>query len=49
MKSEKMLRKSIRNWTLFFIAALILSGTTAFALETELAWLDFFFRKSTSE
>jgi hypothetical protein len=42
MKSEIVIRKSIRNWVLIFIVALILSGVTAFALETELAWLDEF-------
>ncbi len=36
---EKRLRKQIRNWVLFFISFLILSGITAFAVETELAWL----------
>jgi len=40
MKSEIEIRKSIHNWVLFFITALVLSGMTAFALETELAWLD---------
>jgi len=40
MNLEILLRKSIRNWSLFFIMALILSGITAFALETELAWLN---------
>ncbi len=36
---EKRLRKQIKNWVLFFIVFLILSGITAFAVETELAWL----------
>ncbi|HEY4967358.1 MAG TPA: hypothetical protein VII28_13230 [Puia sp.] len=45
MKSEILLRKSIRNWTLLFITALILSGGTAFGLESELAWLDDYFFK----
>jgi len=31
--------KLIRRWILFFIVALAVSGTTAFALETELHWL----------
>jgi hypothetical protein len=48
MKSESLLRKSIRNWVLFFIVALVISGVTAFALETELAWLDHFFTGSDS-
>jgi hypothetical protein len=42
-KSENHLRNQIRNWIIFFIVALILSGITAFALETELAWLNHFF------
>lgn len=33
------MRKTIKTWILIFIIALILSGVTAFALETELAWL----------
>ena len=48
MKSEILLRKSIRYWTLFFIGALILSGVTAFALESELAWLDDYFFKNNN-
>ena len=40
MKSETAIRKSIRNWVRFFIIALATSGLTAFALETELKWLD---------
>ena len=48
MKSEISLRKSIRNWTIFFIAALILSGITAFALESELAWLDGYLLKNNN-
>jgi hypothetical protein len=31
--------KVIRRWLLFFIISLVLSGLTAFALETELHWL----------
>lgn len=34
-----LLLKSIRRWLLFFIIALLLSGLTAFPLETELAWV----------
>jgi hypothetical protein len=45
MKSKISLRKSIRNWTLFFITGLVLSGLTAFALESELAWLNDYFIK----
>ncbi|HVS95730.1 MAG TPA: hypothetical protein VHE54_04560 [Puia sp.] len=33
------LERSIRAWIAFFVIALILSGVTAFALETELGWL----------
>ncbi len=32
-------RKLVRRWIIFFIIALVLSGLTAFALETELSWL----------
>lgn len=45
MKSKNVLRKSIRNWTVFFIVALVLSGITAFALESELALLNDYFSK----
>jgi hypothetical protein len=48
MKSENAIRKSIRNWVMFFIAGLVLSGLTAFALETELAWLNHFFSNRPS-
>ena len=37
--STGKLRKEIRAWILFFIIALLLSGITAFAVETELRWL----------
>jgi hypothetical protein len=40
IRSEAVLRKHIRNWTIFFIAAIVLSGITAFPLETEMRWLD---------
>lgn len=33
-----LLIRSIRRWLIFFIIALLLSGLTAFPLETELAW-----------
>lgn len=46
MRAEYKIRKSIRNWLLFFISALIVSGITAFALETELAWLNHLLRNS---
>jgi hypothetical protein len=49
MKSKMILRRSIRNWTLLFIGGLVLSGITAFALESELAWLNvYFFRYNNS-
>jgi hypothetical protein len=42
MKSDYTIRKSIRRWILFFMTSLVLSGITAFALESELAWMDNF-------
>jgi hypothetical protein len=39
METIYSLKASIRRWLLFFVIALIISGATAFALETELAWL----------
>jgi hypothetical protein len=39
MKTHKQTEKEIRRLISFFIVALVLSGITAFALETELAWL----------
>ena len=36
---EIKLRKSIKRWTIFFVLFLIMSGLTAFPIETELAWL----------
>lgn len=39
MQHIESLRKTIKTWILIFIIALIISGVTAFALETELAWL----------
>src|SRR5215469_4892425 len=38
MESHGSIR-SVRRWTVFFMLALIFSGATAFALETELNWL----------
>jgi hypothetical protein len=37
--SEAALRKRIREWTLFFIAALMISGITAIPLRSELSFL----------
>src|ERR1700733_3181656 len=48
MRPEDDIRKSIRSWVLFFITSLILSGITAFGLETELNWLDHLFFNSHS-
>lgn len=39
MDKIRNLRKSIRGWMLFFILALLLSGITAFAIESELRWV----------
>ncbi len=46
MSIQKAIRTSIQNWVLFFIIALIFSGVTAFALETELSWLNQIFSNS---
>jgi hypothetical protein len=37
--TENQLRKSIKRWIIFFIIFLVLSGITAFPVETELQWL----------
>lgn len=37
--TEIKLRKSTKRWTILFIVFLILSGLTAFPIETELTWL----------
>jgi hypothetical protein len=39
MKTEPELRKRIKTWVIVFIIGLVLSGITAFPIETELAWL----------
>lgn len=39
METEYILRRSIRQWIIFFIVSLIISGITAFAVETGLAWI----------
>lgn len=39
MNPITQLTHSIRRWLFFFIAALVLSGITTFAIESELAWL----------
>jgi hypothetical protein len=38
-----ILLQRIRRWMLFFIFALVVSGLTAFPLQTELAWLGHWF------
>lgn len=38
MEYDRLIRV-VRRWILFFIIALVLSGATAFALESELYWL----------
>jgi hypothetical protein len=38
-KTEQQLKKKIRNWIILFIIFLILSGVTAFPIETELEFL----------
>ena len=39
MQSAGLIKQQIQAWLMFFISALIVSGITAFALETELSWL----------
>lgn len=39
MNQITRLTQNIRRWLVFFIIALVLSGITAFAIESELAWL----------
>ena len=48
MQSSESLKKAIRLWIIIFIIALVLSGVTAFALETELAWLNSLFENKES-
>lgn len=48
MQNSESLKKTIRVWIALFIIALVLSGITAFALETELAWLNSLFQNKTS-
>jgi hypothetical protein len=48
MHTENAIRKSIQNWVILFVFALLLSGVTAFGLETELGWLDQLLGKSHS-
>ena len=37
--AKETLERSIRKWLIFFIVALLLSGITAFPIESELAWI----------
>ena len=37
---EKILRRQIRNWIIFFMVAITLSGITAFPIEAEMKFLD---------
>jgi hypothetical protein len=37
--STENIRKEIKAWIIFFIIALLLSGITAFPIETELGWV----------
>lgn len=39
MKTEIQLKSKIREWIVLFIVFLVLSGITAFPIETELAFL----------
>ena len=43
MQHAEILERRIKIWIVIFIVALALSGITAFALETELAWLNHLF------
>ena len=48
MQSDGSLKRQIKIWVWIFIVSLILSGVTAFALETELAWIDGLFNKGSA-
>jgi hypothetical protein len=39
VKPAHPLVRNVRRWLIFFIAALLLSGLTAFPIESELAWV----------
>jgi hypothetical protein len=39
MSSALQLKRSIQRWLVFFIIALVMSGLTAFPIETELQWI----------
>lgn len=38
--TEQKLRRRITRWIIFFMISILLSGVTAFPLETEMTWLD---------
>jgi len=38
-KTEKQLRSAVKRWLILFIILLVLSGITAFPIETEMKWL----------
>ena len=42
------LTRSVRRWLMFFIIALLLSGITAFPMETELSWILSWWPEQTS-
>ncbi|MGN6495382.1 MAG: hypothetical protein ACTHLE_25570 [Agriterribacter sp.] len=48
MEERIRLKKAIRSWMVFFIVALLLSGITAFAIETELSWVLSWWPENTS-
>lgn len=48
MEERIRLKKAIRSWMVFFIVALLLSGITAFAIETELHWVLSWWPENTS-
>ncbi|SDE19432.1 hypothetical protein SAMN05216464_104294 [Mucilaginibacter pineti] len=39
MQNEQKIRRRVKNWIIVFIVGLVLSGITAFPIETELAFL----------
>ncbi len=48
MQSSESLKVTIRVWIVIFIIALVVSGVTAFALDTELAWINHLFENQKS-
>lgn len=48
MQNSDSLKRTIKFWIAIFMVALVLSGITAFALETELAWLNHLFNNNES-